>query len=267
MIDRFQAIARALLAILSLGVAGAAVEAGRPALANPTSPAPIASPQASSAPSAQAPAPSASPQVDTAEIARRAYQELGVDIDAAIAGWQRELDRVEGDLRRPRLRYTELNELRDELQRVRSGVEDLWSRLQPRLEAVKAQADLLGPAPAAAQPQEPNQLALRRAELNYHLGLLSAGGAAVNSAHLRIDNLINTIQDIRRKNFTSNLLQPVPGVYSFETWAKLPQYFPLAASRVADLIADWWKNIRDRQEVARIALEAALLGLALTFVG
>ena len=268
MIDRFQAIARALLAILSLGVAGAAVvEAGQPALANPASPAPIASPQPSSAPSAQAPAPSASPQVDTAEIARRAYQELGVDIDAAIAGWQRELDRVEGDLRRPRLRYTELNELRDELQRVRSGVEDLWSHLQPRLAAVKAQADLLGPAPAAAQPQEPDHVALRRAELNYHLGLLSAGGAAVNSAHLRIDNLIDTIQDIRRKNFTSNLLQPVPGVYSFETWAKLPQYFPLAASRVADLIADWWKNIRDRQEVARIALEAALLGLALTFVG
>jgi potassium-dependent mechanosensitive channel len=208
MIDRFQAIARALLAFLSLGVAGAAVEIGQPALANPSSPAPIASPQPSSAPSAQAPAPSAAPQVDTAEITRRAYRELGVDIDATIAGWQSKLDRVESDLHRPRLRYTELNELRDELQRVRSGVEDFRSRLQPRLEAVKAQADLLGPGPAAGQPQEPDQVALRRAELNYLLGLLSAGGAAVNSAHLRIDNLINTIQDIRRKNFTSNLFQP-----------------------------------------------------------
>src|SRR5438552_13187721 len=124
MIDRFQAIARALLSFLSLGVAVAAVAAGPPVLANPAPPAPIASPQPSSAPSAQAPAPSSSPQVDTAEITRRAYRELGVDIDATIAGWQSELDRVESDLRRPRLRYTELNELRDELQRVRSRVED-----------------------------------------------------------------------------------------------------------------------------------------------
>src|SRR5438128_878008 len=145
MIDRVRAIARALPAVLLLGMAGAAVAAGQPALANPASPAPIASPQPSSAPSAQAPAPSSAPQV--------------------------------------------------------------------------------------------------------------------NSAHLRIDHLINTIQDIRRRNFTSNLFQPVPGVYSFETWAKLPQYLPLAASRVGGVIADWWANVRDRQEVAHIALEAVLLCL------
>jgi potassium-dependent mechanosensitive channel len=264
MIDRFPAIV--LLTILSLSMGCAVVEAGQPALANPAS-APIASPPSSSAPNAQAPAPAVSPQIDTAEITRRAYQELGVNIDATIAGWQRELDRVESDLGRPRLRYTELNKLRDELQRTRSGVEDFRSHLRPHLEAVKAQADLLGPAPAATQPQEPNPIALRRAEINYHLGLLSAGGAAVNSANLRIDNLLNTIQVTRRKNFTSNLFQPVPGIYSVETWTQLPQYFPLAASGVGNLIADWWKDIHDRQEVLRTALEAAMLWLALTFVG
>ena len=43
-----------------------------------------------------------------------------------------------------------------------------------------AQVKLLGPAPAADQPPEPEQAALGRAELNYHLGLLSAGQAAAN---------------------------------------------------------------------------------------
>jgi potassium-dependent mechanosensitive channel len=83
---------------------------------------------------------------------------------------------------------------------------------------------LLGPAPAAGQPPEPEQAALNRAELNYLFGLLSAGQAAVHSANLRIDQLINTIQDIRRKNFTTSLLQPVPGIYSYQTWANLPDY-------------------------------------------
>jgi potassium-dependent mechanosensitive channel len=85
----------------------------------------------------------------------------------------------------------------------------------------KAQTTLLGPAPATGQPPEPEQAALARAELNYHLSLLSGGKTAVDSTNLRIENLLNAIQDIRRKNFTSILFQPIPGVYAYETWAKL----------------------------------------------
>src|SRR5262249_23635590 len=78
---------------------------------------------------------------------------------------------------KPRLRYSELNDLRDELQRVRAGVEDFSKRLEPPLAAAKDQVALLGPAPAAGQPPEPEQAALNRAELNYLFGLLSAGRA------------------------------------------------------------------------------------------
>ena len=65
-------------------------------------------------------------------------------------------------------------DLRDELQRVRAGIEDFWKLLEPRLAAAKDQVALLGPAPAAGQPPEPEQAALNRAELNYLFGLLSA---------------------------------------------------------------------------------------------
>jgi potassium-dependent mechanosensitive channel len=124
---------------------------------------------------------------------------------------------------------------------------------------------LLGPAPAADQPQEPEQAALGRAELNYHFGLLSVGQAAVNSTNLRIDNLLNTIQEIRRKNFASTLFQPIPGVYGYETWSKFPEYVPQAAGKVRDLVADWWQNVQDRDGVTRIALEALLMSLLLSF--
>ncbi|HLN08635.1 MAG TPA: DUF3772 domain-containing protein, partial [Xanthobacteraceae bacterium] len=185
------------------------------------------------APGAPPAAPSSvqpAPQIDTAEIIRRANKDVGVDIEATIAGWRRELDRLEGELRGPRLRYSQLNSFRDDLQRVRSEVEHLGNRLQPRLEATKAQVDLLGPAPAAGQPSEPDQVARNRAELDYHLGLLSAGRAAVNSAQLRIDQLIDSIQDIRRRNFTTNLFQPVPGIYSAEAWMQVPSTVPVATS-------------------------------------
>src|SRR5262252_10186784 len=267
MIDRFRDIARALVAVLLLGMAGAAAQTAQ----SPTSPNPSAASQAGF-PTAQAPvqpagpASSAGPQINIAEITARANRDVGVNIETAINGWQHELDRLESALQKPRLRYSELNDLRDELQRVRAGIEDFWKHLEPRLAATKDQVALLGPAPAAGQPPEPEQAALNRAELNYLFGLLSAGQAAVHSANLRIDQLINTIQDVRRKNFTTSLFQPVPGIYSYLTWAELPDYVPLATSHVRGIVTDWWDSIRDQNGVLLIAFEAVLLWVVLTFV-
>src|SRR6516162_9436358 len=141
----------------------------------------------------------ANPRIKTTEIVNRLNQELGIDLQATTGGWQRELDRVESDLGQQRLRYSELNEFRDELLRVRSQVEETWGRLQPRLKADQAQINLLGSAPAVGQPPESEQAALARAELSYHFGLLSGAKAAVDSTNLRIENLLSAIQDIRRK--------------------------------------------------------------------
>jgi len=211
----------------------------------------------------KAAAPAADARINAAELTKRVNQELGVDLLAVIADWQRQLDLLEKEISRPRLRYSELNEFRDRLQRVRSEAADLWSKLQPRLQADKAQMDLFGPAPAAGQAAEPEQTALARAELNYHSSLLSGGQTAVNSANLRIENLLNAIQDARRRIFSSVLFQPIPGVYAYETWANLPEHVPAAVRKIRDLIADWWQSVQDQREIGYIAIEALLLSLLL----
>jgi potassium-dependent mechanosensitive channel len=268
MISRNYRIVYALVAILWLAAGAVAAGAEKSLLNQKTDSKSVAQ---SSAPQAQAAQPSggpAVPQIDTDEITRRANQEVGSDIRASIAGWKGDLDRLEHELHRSTVSYVELNNLRDELQRVRSGVEAFWGALKPRLEAAKAELDSLGAAPAAGQPQEPEQLALRRAELNYHFGLLSEGQSAVNAAHLRIDTLVDTVQDVRRKNFTTRLFQRVPGVYSYQTWADAPKNAPLAASSVAKLLDDWWKSLpaHDHDELVHTALEAGLLWFALTLL-
>ena len=53
-------------------------------------------------------------QINIAEITARANRDVGVDIQATITGWQREFDRLESELQKQRLRYSELNNLRDE---------------------------------------------------------------------------------------------------------------------------------------------------------
>jgi potassium-dependent mechanosensitive channel len=206
------------------------------------------------------------PQINTKDIVNRLNQELGIDLEATTTGWQYELHQVESSLGRPRLRYSDLNQFRDGLQRVRSKLDDVSSRLQPRLEADKTQMNLLGPAPGAGQPPEVEQVAIERAELNYHFGLLSAGQAAVNSANLRVDTLLNAIQDVRRKNFASVLFQPIPGLYSHKTWAELPQDVPAAVRNIHDLIASWWNDVSDPADVMCIAIGALLAALALSLL-
>ena len=262
MTNLFRRIMRAAY-FLALFVALALLATTPLAFAQSAAPAPAQDKTSTASPTdAKSPAQSADSRINQAEVAKRINQELGTDLPATIADWQRQLDLLEKELSRPRLRYSELNAFRDRLQRVRSDVADFWNRLQPRLQADKAQTDLFGPTPAPGQPAEPEQTALARAELNYHSGLLSGGQTAVNSANLRIENLLNTIQDIRRKNFSSVLFQPIPGVYAYETWASLPQHVPAAARKLRDLIADWWRG-SDQREIGYIAGEALLLALLL----
>ncbi|HLZ02071.1 MAG TPA: mechanosensitive ion channel domain-containing protein [Bradyrhizobium sp.] len=235
---------------------------GQTATSDP--PAVAAPAHASDAPSQKAPAaPNAS--VNTGAITQRLNQELGLDLNARIAAWPQHFDRLESDLRRPHLLYSELNAYRDELQRIRGEVKDLTDRLPTRVDATKAQLNLLGPVPGAGQPAEPEQIAHSRAELNYRLGLLSTADAAARSANLSIDHLFNTIEDIRRRNFASIMLQPIPGVYAYETWSRLPDTIPMAVDSLRHLVDGWWEGVPDGQDLARIGLEAALLFVALSF--
>ena len=266
MIDRIRPVAHAFLVVLILGAAGAAGQTTRPHPASPPQSTANPVPQAPAPPVAQSPAPPTAPALDTAAIARRANQEMGGDIDSTTSGWQRELDRLESSLHNQEVRYAQLNAARDQLQRLRSEVDAFRNRLKPRLDAVKAQVDRLGLAPAAGQPPEPEQAALSRAELNYRLGLLVAAQSAVSSTQLRIDQLANSIQDIHRKNFTTRLLQPIPGIYSPETWASVPDCATTAASQVGGLLTSWWMSVKDQIDIASLAIEAAALWLGLTIV-
>ena len=173
MIDRLCAIAWALTLISLLAVAGAQAQTAQSPTSSPADTAGSKSPaQATGQPDKPS-----GPQINTAEIVARANKTVGVDIQKRITAWQQGLSRLESDLQKPRLRYSELNDFRDELQRVRGEIDGFRTHLEPALTAAKDQLGLLGPAPAAGQPPEPEDVAQSRAERNYYLGLLSAGQA------------------------------------------------------------------------------------------
>ncbi len=210
------------------------------------------------------PAKPAAPQISTAEITKRANDSVGVDVQAQIKGWQKELDHLEEVLRKPNHSYSDLNGCRDELLKLRADGEVFWKKLEPPLNAIEEQVQKLPPLPAQDQPPEPEQGAQLRADLNYHLGLFKSARSSLDAMQPRINQLLNTIQDIRRKNFTSNLFQPVPGVFSAQTWENIPDYASLAEARVEGMFKDWW-NASDKQELRYLVLSALAMFLVLGY--
>jgi potassium-dependent mechanosensitive channel len=265
--DRLE-LRRAAIRLALAAIAAAAIAAGHGALAQtarsvqPHQPA-TATPSA--IPAGQKSAAPISPSVDADQIVKRLNAALGLDLSAAIANWQADLRGVETDLRRPHIEWSQLDAYRARLQRLRSQTMRLSSLLQSQTAATQAQLNLLGPAPAAGAPV-PHQIALNRARLNYRLGLLSSGEAAVRSADLRVDNSFNRIESLRRQLFTSYLLKPIPGIYSYQTWSDVPEYIPETAEHARALVVDWWQGLEDRGAIARVGFGAAFLFAALCFL-
>jgi potassium-dependent mechanosensitive channel len=255
MVLRHLTRALAALAIVTLVQGGAIAQSPAPQAQQPAQPA-----------AAAQPAKPFVPQVDKAAIHKKANESVGVDIDAKVKGWQTSLDKVEEGLRKPNQTYQSLDALRDELLKLRADAEEFWKKLEPPLSSIEDQNQKLPPVPAQDQPPESEQAAQLRADLAYNLGLLKSARSSLDATHFRINQQLNTIQDIRRKVFTSNLFAPVPGVYAAKTWENVPAYADLAANKVQSVVKDWWDDVRDQQQLIYLAAIAAALALVLGVV-
>jgi potassium-dependent mechanosensitive channel len=266
---RWKLMLRTLIRLAPVGMLAVALTAGQSALGQTT--VSVGPPQGGTAPASAAPdegvvAKPNNSELGAKEIVKRVNEALGVDLDATVARWQSELDRIETDLRKPEVGWSRLDSYRDELQRLHAQIAELSTRLQSQLDAVRAQLKVLGPTPAAGESQPP-QTELSRTRLKYRLGLLVGGKASSGSAELRVDDLLGKIEDVRRGEFASYLSRPISGIYSYQTWSTVPSYVPETAQRVRNLVNDWWRGAPDRDGVARIGLASALLFLLLCVVG
>jgi potassium-dependent mechanosensitive channel len=226
----------------------------------------VSTAQAGAAPATQ-PALATAPKADQAEIIKRANQATGLDIEATIKNWQTNLDRVEGDLRKPGIHYNLLNGYRDELLKLRAGAEEFWTKLESPLASTEDQVQKMPAPPAQGEPPEPEATAKFREELNNQLSYLRSARSALDATQLRINQLLATVQDIRRKLFTNNLFQPVPGVFTAQTWRTAPEYAQAAAIKVRNTLVEWWGSIRDQGDILFLAGTALVLWLVLSLGG
>jgi potassium-dependent mechanosensitive channel len=204
------------------------------------------------------------PQADSAQIAKRANEGMGLDINAKIKSWRTELDRVEEALRDPKLEYNNLNEYRAGLFALRTDGEAFWSKLQPLLNSANDDVRALPAAPAQGQP-EMEQAAIARAEANARLAYLTSARSSLDGMQNRVNKLIGAIMDIRRSKVTTNLFQRTPGVFSEESWTEVTAQFLELAGKMSGRIADWW-SAEDQEQIMPLLAIAFGLWLGLSFL-
>ncbi len=245
------AILAPLFAILTVMAAGASAQAPQAGAAQ--SPAAV-----------QTAAPAVKlPRVKPAVIAKKARKATGVNIDAKIKRWREALDQIEQRLMHdPKIGHRTLDGLRTELVSLRGDTGALLKKLEPALDTASDNLQALPPAPTQDQEPELGQAALYRAETTaYHAYLNSAHGS-LEGMQSRITKLIGHLLDIRRSKLTSNLFQRTPGVFSLETWSKVPGQIMEALSRARFAVMEWWDAQENDQILPLIGVALAIwLGL------
>ncbi len=220
-----------------------------------------AAPPASAQPPAQPPAPV--PQIDKVEVSKRANDDMGQDIAATQKAWRTELDDISKALRpEANPKYAELNAVRERLERLRGQFQDFGNRLRPKLDGMKTQVEQLG-APAAGAPPETEEGARFRAEVNYHYGVFVDAQREVTAGIRRTEDQINVVQDRRRRNFTTMLFAPVPGIYLSTTWMNAPANIKTTSTRIVELLWMWWSGLEDQMDVLRLVAQAGALWFVL----
>lgn len=179
------------------------------------------------------PQPAVSPQRSPfpAELARRVNR-LASDVQTAVERIERAKDRESG-----------LAELRNELERIETEAPAAEEELRPLLDAVTAQLQKLGPAPAKDAPPEAPSIATERARLS---ALEAEVAGAIKTAELalvRTRQLIGYVQNLRQTIFARDLMRRSGSPLAVSTWRTLLDDLQRAARQVAYLAHEWWLMI------------------------
>jgi potassium efflux system protein len=215
---------------------------------------------------AQPPAPAPVAQQPAPPSYNEADREMGVDVNAKIADWSGELDRIDKELDNKALRYRDLDRNRERLDALRGEMSGLIDGLRPKVDSFRQQVDSLGPAPGKDQPPEPEAVAKQRADWTATLGSLTVAQNAIEAARLRTGQIINKIQDIRRRRFTERLFERVPEAHAWQTWQNAPAQMVYAIGQAGQAVANWWMLEDTPGDVAFTLFVAAVMALLLTFV-
>jgi len=137
-----------------------------------------------------------------------------------LASWAGILDSITQGLGREGLRSSELDGFFKEAERIRGLANGVIANLQPRLDELQQQQAELGDAPAEGEPEESDEVKLRRADLNEQFAKVDADVKAARLAAIRSQQIQRTITQERQSRFFSSISVRDKSLISTDFWGK-----------------------------------------------
>ena len=233
-----------------------AQQAPSPNITQPQPSAPVeqpAAPSTSSPPAAQQPAatppsapiPPPAPSVVFPEELAQRVTALAAAIENAEKAVERVKERDDG-----------LAEQRAEAERIETEALSIIAALKPRLDAVRAQVEKLGPAPTGDATDAP-AIATERARLNALNSQMAGAVKTAELAQVRSRQLIGRVQDLRQSIFARDLLRRSPSILSGATWRQFGQEMPRAWRQITGIAQNWWTTAQEQAPAIAILMIGA----------
>ncbi len=206
-------------------------------------------------PAQSQPATVSPPSIFPPELAQ-AVTRLGSDVDTAAKAVERVKNREDG-----------LAAQRIELERIEAEAQQLINRLRPRLAAVKAQAQKLGPPPEKDAAPEAPAIAAERARLTSVHSELEGAIKATELTLVRSRQLVGHVQRLRQTLFARDLMRHSGSPLSAATWNALGAELSRTGRQISSLTTAWWRHAQtDLLALVLVLAGAAVLHVALKWL-
>ncbi len=176
-----------------------------------------------------------------------------------LEGVRLTLDQIDNALQRPDLGDAGLVEVRSRLEPLSEQVRTTIEERAPKLDAVKARLDQLGPKPAANATPEGPAVTAERDEQQKQFDDLDASIKRGKLLGLRIEQTADAIVSRRRGLFARALFARSYSLFSPELWIAVAKEAPVDARAVSFVTADWISGMANWLRGARLFWFLALI--------
>jgi potassium-dependent mechanosensitive channel len=152
-----------------------------------------------------------------------------------------------------------LSQQRSDLDAVLADMEHIGASLGPRLDAVKLQAEKLGPPPKPDQPEEAAPIAAERARLVSMSTTLDGAFKSTELNKVRARQLIARVQELRQGLFAQNLFQRTASPLLPGVWQQIGVALPSAVLQFNAVFGTWWGIVRGHPVEALLVLGLTIL--------
>ena len=181
-------------------------------------------------------------------------------LNEQISVWKKQLDDIDAEIKKGALNDVRLSKMTVELEKTSTQINRFIADNKPLSIDAKTLLDKLGKAPKKDEPVESPEVAKQRSELLERFTQTDGATRAATSLFERSEQIRESVHDIRRKLFTSQVLEKGRSPFTLSVWQEGVFELSKIGSQMGNILQGWSRQHSNRHLIL-LFLAAIALGL------